>query len=175
MKNLSSTRQQERGSILVIGMLTLVVLSLVGVSATNTSTIESGISGNDKAQKETFFATELGLTVAEAALESLPSRPDFNEDTIVGHYAKNTQPDWHDLNWDNTDTIEAPASSMPPSLQVAERPRYTLEERRFQRDSLTTGIGVPTGIYYFNVTTRGVGATNTAKEVLRTIYAKRFN
>jgi type IV pilus assembly protein PilX len=176
MRHLPYALRRDRGSVLVVGMFTLALLSLIGVFATTTATIEMKISGNDKTYKEAFFATELGLTVAETSLEGILSRIALNEDTTVGHYARNSQPYWDALNWDDTDTILVAAGSIPTGLNaMASRPRYAIEERSFRRDSLTTGIGVPTGVYYFNVTSRGIGGTNTAEMVLQTIYAKRFN
>ena len=46
---------------------------------------------------------------------------------------------------------------------VAVPPRYTIEERDFRRDSLTTGIGVPTGVYLFTVKATVLALTRLPK------------
>lgn len=55
----------EDGFILVITMLILVVLSIIGISATNLTELELKIAGNDRVHKETFYradgGTEVGL------------------------------------------------------------------------------------------------------------------
>jgi Tfp pilus assembly protein PilX len=40
--------RNEEGVVLVLCLITLVLLTLIGVSATNTSQLEAEISGNDK-------------------------------------------------------------------------------------------------------------------------------
>jgi type IV pilus assembly protein PilX len=167
--------RNNRGATLVVGLLTLVLLTLIGIAATSTSRMEVQISGNDKMFKEAFYATEFGATRGEMAVEALTSRVDLNEDSVAGHYARNTRPDWPDLLWNASDSVQVPAASLPSGLKVAAPPRYTIEERRFTRDSLNVGIGVPTGIYQFNVAARGVGSNPTSEVGIETVYAKRFN
>ena len=165
----------QNGSVLVIGMLTLAILSLIGIAATTSSSIEAEISGNDRVHKEAFFATEVGLTVGEESIQDLIKRQDFDEGTIAGHYGEGEQPAWNDLIWDSNDSVDV-TDPLPEGLSyVAEQPSYTLEQRSYKRDNLTLGIGVPTGVYYFNVTSRGKGSRKSAEVILRSIYAKRFD
>lgn len=48
----------EQGSVLVISMLILVMLTLVGFASMNTSNIEMMISGNERTYKENFYRAE---------------------------------------------------------------------------------------------------------------------
>ena len=50
----------EDGSVLVIALLMLAFLSILGVSATTTSTIEVQIAGNDRNFKQNFYKAEAG-------------------------------------------------------------------------------------------------------------------
>jgi Tfp pilus assembly protein PilX len=171
----------DRGSALVIGLLTLALLSLLGSASTTTSRTEIQIAGNDKAYKEAFYTAEVALTSGEMVVETLLNRTDLAEQDIAGHYgeagSEDAPPGWHDLTWDDTDSVKVATGAIPSGLAnhgaVA---RYTVAQRNFIRDSLTMGIGVPTGRYNFNIT--GLG-TNTSKHaattVLQTIYAKRYN
>lgn len=165
----------ERGTVLVIAMLTLAILSLIGVAATTTSSIEAEISGNDRVHKEAFFATEYGLTIGERVVQALIKRQDFNEGGTVGHYGEGDQPSWNSLNWNSLDSVTS-AAAIPDGLSyVAAQPQYVLEQRSYKRDNLTLGIGVPTGVYQFNVTSRGYGSHVNAEVILHSIYAKRFD
>jgi len=53
--------REERGVILVLGMLLLLVLTLIGISALNTSTYDIRISGNERASVQAFYAAEAGI------------------------------------------------------------------------------------------------------------------
>jgi len=50
--------QNEDGFVLVIAMIMMVILTIMGVSATNTTTIELQIAGNDRSSKEDFYNQE---------------------------------------------------------------------------------------------------------------------
>jgi hypothetical protein len=53
--------KREEGFVLVLTMLFMLVLTLIGVSAVNTTTYENGISGNLRISKEAFYIAEAGL------------------------------------------------------------------------------------------------------------------
>ncbi len=59
----------EKGSTLIISVLILLLLTVIGIAATNTSTIEILISGNDKVHKMAFHqadgGTEVGIEIIE--------------------------------------------------------------------------------------------------------------
>lgn len=57
----TAQRRAERGSVLVISMLILVLLSLVGLAATTTSHFEIQLAGNTKFQKVAFFHTDSAI------------------------------------------------------------------------------------------------------------------
>jgi type IV pilus assembly protein PilX len=175
MYHTRATLRNSQGATLIIGLLTLVLLSLIGIAATTTSRMEVQIAGNDKMYKEAFYAAEFGVTQGEAALEALLSRTELNEDSVVGHYAQGNRPALEDLQWDTSDSVKVPVANLPDALKVATPPNYTIVQRRFTDDSLTRGIGVPTGVYQFRVASRGVGSNPTAESIIETIYAKRFD
>lgn len=182
----------EAGAVLVVGMLMLVLLTVIGLAATTTGSLESEISGNEKLYQQAFYAAEISLVSAESSIEALLSRVDLQEGTTPGHYPQNSvhfDPASHQMirtqdgmgdavppqpmRWDASDSIGIP---IPSGLQgVATAPRYIIEERRFQSDSLGTGITYGrAGIYYFNVIARGTGGRDAAHTLLETVYAKRF-
>lgn len=59
---LKTTHLRERkGMVLVLGMLLLLVLTLIGISALNTSTYDLRISGNERASVQAFYVAEAGI------------------------------------------------------------------------------------------------------------------
>jgi hypothetical protein len=69
MKYILDSRNNERGSTLVLAVLILLLLTVIGIAATNTSRLEVLISGNDKVQKMAFHqadgGTEIGIELVE--------------------------------------------------------------------------------------------------------------
>ncbi len=61
--------KNENGSIILVSMIVLVMLTLFGMSAMTTSTIELQISGNEASYKETFYSAESGWNLAAAWLD----------------------------------------------------------------------------------------------------------
>jgi Tfp pilus assembly protein PilX len=57
-KNVSTSR---KGAVLVIALLILLVLTLIGISAINTTNFETTISGNERVGTDAFYAAEAGV------------------------------------------------------------------------------------------------------------------
>jgi len=51
----------EKGSVLIVAVIFLMLLTVLGIFATTTSTIELQISGNDKINKMVFYAADSGV------------------------------------------------------------------------------------------------------------------
>jgi len=61
--------KNESGTVLIIAILTLLLLTLIGIFATNTTTLELLISGNYKASKAAFHEADGGTQVGIELLE----------------------------------------------------------------------------------------------------------
>lgn len=101
------TISNEQGFVLITSLLMLVVLMIIGIAATNTTTIELQISGNDKAAKQTFYQADGGTQVGAELVEDAIERAGFATDDFdlgavtVKHkdfYLNDvgTAPDWAD-------------------------------------------------------------------------------
>ena len=166
--------RNEEGVVLVLCLITLVLLTLIGVSATTTSRLEAEISGNDKTYKEAFYAAEMSLTVGETVVNSLLSRVDLNEGTTPGRYVKGTQPAWDQLVWDNAHS--AVVAPVPSGLsQVSDPPRYTIEERDFRRDSSDDRYRCANRhLSVYGEERRVLAPSKAAHVLLESIYAKQL-
>ena len=64
----------EKGSVLLVSVLILILVTVIGIAATNTSTIEILISGNDKWHKMAFHeadgGSEVGIELVERNIYS---------------------------------------------------------------------------------------------------------
>ena len=69
MKKLVSVLNNENGSPLVIVVLILVLLTLIGLSVLNTTTVETEIAAHDRRHKMTFYGADGGTEVVSELLE----------------------------------------------------------------------------------------------------------
>lgn len=51
----------EQGSVLVVALLILVLLTVIGIAATSTTSIETQIAGNERSQKIAFYNADSGI------------------------------------------------------------------------------------------------------------------
>ncbi|MGD8513533.1 MAG: pilus assembly PilX N-terminal domain-containing protein [Deltaproteobacteria bacterium] len=70
MKKMLSMLNNEQGSVLIVSLLTLALLTLIGVAATTTTTSDMHVAGNEKSYKLAFYAAEAarGYVAASPAL-----------------------------------------------------------------------------------------------------------
>jgi hypothetical protein len=61
--------RNEKGLVLIIALLILLVLTLIGISAISTTTFETNISGNERVGTDAFYASEGGIQIG---LNQLP-------------------------------------------------------------------------------------------------------
>lgn len=83
----------DNGSVTVIALLILVILTILGVSSTRTSTIELKIVQNEKLYQKNFYKAEAAVYEAAQRLEN-ESDPD------------NLRPDLTPLSWLKDDTVD---------------------------------------------------------------------
>jgi Tfp pilus assembly protein PilX len=80
-----SNLRDQRGSALVYALLMLVVLTILGIAALTTSTVEVQISGNDKVYKRSFYAADGGSNMYSELLEqNIEDRGVWTNDTVRG-------------------------------------------------------------------------------------------
>ncbi len=60
----------EEGSVLIVALVMLVMLTLLGVSATRTSTIEIRIADNERNYQRTFYVANAGIEHVRSMLTS---------------------------------------------------------------------------------------------------------
>jgi len=85
MLNITTITNHEKGSIMFVALLILVLLSIIGLSATNDSTTEVQIATNDQLSKIVFYAAEAGIEVGRNALGALKmANPALWDDLLSG-------------------------------------------------------------------------------------------
>ena len=106
---------RESGSVLVIALIMIVLLTIIGISASKTSEIEIMIAGNERVAKENFYLAEGAARRAVMAME--------NADL------KNNAPDWVYEEIDSSDTTKREYEDMATGaklLPASDQANHTL-------------------------------------------------
>lgn len=164
-------RAQQTGSVLVVALVILLILTLLGLSGMNTTILQERMAGNLQDMNSAFQAAEAGLRDGEAdVLANIDDSSTFTVTCSSGRCEPASLSDgedvWEDtakVNWDtgtNTITYGDNTSPTPASIPlVHEQPRYVIERLQVvgAGSSLTfKGYGeAPT--FWYRVTTAGFG------------------
>jgi Tfp pilus assembly protein PilX len=79
----TSILKNDNGSALIYVLLILVLLTVIGLSASRTTVSELKISGNDKLHKIAFFAADSGISNGRAVLNALKKADSGNWDSLL--------------------------------------------------------------------------------------------
>jgi len=155
----------QRGVVLVAGLMILVILSLLGITTMQTSTIEEKMANNMGQRQLAFQAAEAGLRQAEGRLSGLggidPSLPILTPVGAGGPQLWDTAGRW-------TGTNSEVGTGLDTTI-YAEQPRYIVEllqEIPTGDEVLEADVEEETETMY-RVTSRGVGGANTAEVILQ--------
>ncbi len=98
--------QTQHGAALVVALVMLVILTLIGVAAMNSSTIELIMAGNTQLQTRALAEADRTLTTAETMAKGLTVVSDFSE---AGYYnIKNeAAPDIRTMTWTSANSQQA--------------------------------------------------------------------
>ena len=199
MKQLHSSSVRQRGSVLLISLIMLLVLTVIGITTLRTVVSQERMSANDRDSQIAFQAAELGLRDGERWINSqaeLPHELECISDTppcrgadfpgvfmispvesqfdTVGDLIAMPLNDWTTEGESLQNPAYDPAQGGAPLQGVAEQPRFLIREARIIRDSLTLGRGDETQRYLYEVTAIGVGAEQDSQRVLQSTFIRRF-
>lgn len=103
------TSKKEEGAVLIVTLLTLLLLTVMGLSIMTTSTTDVQIAGNYRAQKLAFFAAEAGAEFVKANTDLYGA---LNSVTGAG------------LNFDGTDSVANPNGGAIFTVSPGSKQRY---------------------------------------------------
>ncbi|HKJ75770.1 MAG TPA: PilX N-terminal domain-containing pilus assembly protein [Gammaproteobacteria bacterium] len=163
-----------RGSTLVVALFILLLLSILGVSAMQTTVLQERMAGNLRDKQLSFQAAEAALREGETWLRDTVALPQFAG--ANGRY----QPDnglWKDIDWSDTSAVIVyPDNAANPTIdQVAGQPRYYIEElpaADLPGESMVDGYQPNQNNPSYRITARGVGGSSSAVSVLQSTYVR---
>ena len=177
---------KQKGVVLIIGMLILIVLTIVGLTGMKMTSFEEKMSGNTKDKHVALQAAEAALIAAETFINNnVITVGNFDTDGTDGLYDNSNEEIWKIIDWDGTDGSndnEALVhSSFNSTYKVKTSPKYVIEYYGSVLDSYDAtnldnyGAGVGAGqTELFRITVRGTGTSDNAVVILQSTYGKRL-
>jgi type IV pilus assembly protein PilX len=174
----SSPLQNQSGVVMVIGLIMLLLLTLIGITASQVTGLEEKMAGNSRDQNIAFQAAEAVLRDGEdmiengiVSLSAFSGAPYYSEDDAHPDYRASTS-------WNSTSSSSY-ATSMP---LVHSQPRYYI--KYIGTDTANSDASINIGVYgesssgatvsRFTVTARGTGRQDNSQVFLQSHYAKKF-
>lgn len=178
---------KQRGAALITSLVILLILTVLGITAMGTSSMEEIMTGNLRDQLISFRATEAGLLDSEQEIGSWLSggspAPDaagtngvFSMDTFIAAYGDYASNAFNDINVWSKGTYYGTATAKLPLANVANQPVYIIEEVQFkpQSDDADAGRHRIGGTMFYRVTAKGTGVSANSVTLLQTTVAKKY-
>lgn len=160
----------QRGTVLVVALVFLVIMTLLGVGAMQSSVLEERMAGNLRDDRVSFEAAESALRAGEQALRDNGATLDFNGTGGLYHHADENAPD--PLYFTAGESIE-----LSPGLDsdlIASQPRYFMEKLppvTPPGNSIEAGTPV-TGKSLYRIVARGKGGSEDSETVLQSTFLR---
>lgn len=171
-----NTDKRQAGAVLIVSLIMLLLMTIIGVTAMQTTVLEEKMAGNTRDLTLAFEATESALRDGERWLNGLPlPKPDpvttCSAPCEVVFRLNTLNPTSLAATWD-TASARAGTSTVP---NVPAQPEYYVEHELFVKDNLNLGTqNDDTGRDLYRITARGTGGSVTTQTIARTTYARRF-
>jgi type IV pilus assembly protein PilX len=172
----------QRGAIMVVSLLLLLVMTVLALTASQTTTLQERMAGNARDTDLAFQAAEAGLRDAEASLAALaragasgkPDDCDANATCVIKQRNVMFKPDFARADTFWNDNTRQYAGAEKQIAEVTSDPLIFTEKRGEVRDQLSTGTPGGSGTAYYAHTVRAKGGTDTATVVLQSVDAVRY-
>lgn len=178
--SLAINRTEQQGSVLIVSLIMLLVMTLIGISGMRTSQLEERMASNMRDHDLAFQAAEAGLRAAENYIATgIISTNNFDTNGTDGLYNNDDVRLWQNINWDANDSLEYTA--FDSTLNITSPPRYVIELLSVSGDAAdelnlgNQGQGTGAGtINTFQITVRGTGGADSSMVYLQSTWGKRL-
>jgi type IV pilus assembly protein PilX len=179
--------QQQRGAVLIVSMLLLLVMTLLAMGASQSTRLQERMAGSQRNQDLAFQAAEAGLRAGERFVDNpamtkppLPCNVApcqvYERGTLDRVVSYQNQAYENRAWWTARAQTYSATPQISGDLLAGQEPQYYVEELEEVPDSLTIPpTGPPPSRVFYRVVARGEGGTANAQVVLHSTYARRFN
>ena len=172
--------RRQAGVALIIGLVMLLLVTIIGLAAMQTTNMEEHMAGNMQDRMAAFQAAEAALRAGESWVGAQTTEPD------VVDTCSSAPCDVWTLDASGLGGLSDKSNSWWQSngrgyganlASTANEPRYVVEFQAYVPDSLGVGHSYTgsTGRNYYRITAHGTGGSDKARVVLKSTTTKRFN
>ena len=176
-------RPCQRGTALIMALVFLVLLTILGLKAMDTTALEEKMTSNTKDKNVAFESAETALTFGENWLYGQINRPQpFTSSGPHLFTPSTTDTAVWDMSGTWSSAVTYPgtpyAAASGGLIGVAQQPEYIIEDMGTVAESGGTLVQSSdyqnTGNSVFRITALGYGSTGVATAELQSVYAKAF-
>lgn len=171
MNNHSLKLRRERGAALIVALVLLLLMTVLGVTAMRTTTLQERMAGNVRDSNLAFQAAEAGLRGGEQLLEGAVPPFTGSNGLLLAQADAGQVAFWNSYDWAaNSRTATGVAG-------VHADPQYVVEELPVSLSSangslVESGGGVGEAGFY-RITARALGGSTDAIAILQTTYRRQ--
>jgi type IV pilus assembly protein PilX len=167
------TIQRQQGAALIVSLIVLMVMTMIGISSMQSTTMEEKMAGNMRDQSVAFQNAEIALRTGEDYLGS-PILPAFNGSDGLYQPADGDDTDfpvWESIDWFDTSSVVT--ISDLTLANAHSDPVYIIEELDEVTD-LTGSLeaGLPKISSYYRITARASGTSDASRIFLQSVYKR---
>lgn len=164
-------RRGQGGTVLVVSLIILLLMTLIGITAMNTTSLEEKMAGNSRDRNFAFQAAESALREAENNIQTLCTEPLSCPGLTLTPLDSLDFTTMTNASWGTNGKEYGTAAK--DIADVTADPRYIIEPLQFVSDTIVSGKA-PSGSQYYRVTARGMGSSDGATVILQTTVVRIF-
>ena len=175
-------RNRQKGAAIFIALIMLLVMTIIGITASQTTTLEEKMAGNLRDQTLALQAGEAVLRWTETWVGQQVGEPtpvaacgSGCDDTVW--VLNKITPDLTSAALWSTASVRSNYTGLLTTGpgKVAANPKSVVEEHSFIKDSLNQGKQNDTaGQMFYRLTGNGTGGSTSAQALLQSTYSRRF-
>lgn len=176
MTTIQFSKKEQRGAVLIVSMLLLLIMTILGLSMSQTTTLQERMAGNARDASAAFEGAEAGLRAGENYLNSLTATPimcstigdcvTLEKSALDGISISDQDDSW----WTKAGTTFG--TSTKDMEKLSEDPTYVVRRIGIKSGGSLTkgGAGTPHKTEYWEVSARSKGLTETSESVVQSTY-----
>jgi len=162
---MNTPRHHQTGAALIISMILLLVMTLIGVTAMQSTVLEEKMAGNYRDQNLAFQAAEAALREAESVIANggVTGLTNFDADCTSGSGLCDATGGLSDV-WKDATKFAHRAVAVTSLAEVVQQPIYWIEGYK------VLPAGSSSWKYQYRITAMGYGGGVNTRVILQTVY-----
>jgi len=174
--------QKQRGAVLIISMIILLMMTILGVTSMRTTALEERMAGNARDRYVAFEAAESALIDAETYIQTIVTKNPFDLDGSDGLYSDDSSFGKIEeyVDWDGGDPAKGylTATNIGTGEGLGTPPKYVIQllpsDETIGGDTVNLGnygdVAAKTGTTLVRITARGTGGSDNSVIFLQTVF-----